>query len=50
MYSYGILLWEVITHQMPFEGTAPLVAAMAAANNEEVSGISMVLFRTDIPE
>jgi len=38
VYSYGILLWEIITHKMPFPDVAPLVAALDAANKVSCMG------------
>ena len=40
VYSYGILLWEIIMHKIPFADTPPLVAALAAADNEKVCYIT----------
>ena len=40
VYSYGILLWEIITHEMPFPDVAPLVAALDAANKVSCMGES----------
>lgn len=31
VYSFGIVLWELLTNKMPFEGMSNLQAAYAAA-------------------
>lgn len=31
VYSFGIVLWELLTNRMPFEGMSNLQAAYAAA-------------------
>ncbi|KAJ0650937.1 putative dual-specificity kinase TKL-Pl-4 family [Helianthus annuus] len=31
VYSFGIVLWELVTNRMPFEGMSNLQAAYAAA-------------------
>ncbi|KAJ8753756.1 hypothetical protein K2173_000010 [Erythroxylum novogranatense] len=41
VYSFGIVLWELITNRMPFEGMSNLQAAYAAAFKQE---------RPNIPE
>jgi hypothetical protein len=33
VYSFGIVLWEIVTLDEPYEGMDPLQAALAAAQN-----------------
>ncbi|MBA0585060.1 hypothetical protein Gorai_015851 [Gossypium raimondii] len=35
VYSFGIVLWELLTNRMPFEGMSNLQAAYAAAFKQE---------------
>ncbi|XP_047308597.1 serine/threonine-protein kinase STY13-like [Impatiens glandulifera] len=39
VYSFGIVLWELLTNRMPFEGMSNLQAAYAAAFKQERPGI-----------
>lgn len=40
VYSFGIVLWELLTNRMPFEGMSNLQAAYAAAFKvEEIASI-----------
>lgn len=43
MYSFGIVLWELLTNKMPFEGMSNLQAAYAAAF-KVISFFHFVLF------
>lgn len=37
VYSFGIVLWELLTNRMPFEGMSNLQAAYAAAFKVQVN-------------
>jgi len=37
VYSFGIVLWELLTNRMPFEGMSNLQAAYAAAFKVDVT-------------
>ncbi|XP_022761404.1 serine/threonine-protein kinase HT1-like isoform X2 [Durio zibethinus] len=39
VYSFGIVLWELLTNRMPFEGMSNLQAAYAAAFKQERPGL-----------
>ncbi|KAG4992853.1 hypothetical protein AAZX31_09G253800 [Glycine max] len=39
VYSFGIVIWELLTNRMPFEGMSNLQAAYAAAFKQERPGI-----------
>ncbi|CAH2074667.1 unnamed protein product [Thlaspi arvense] len=39
VYSFGIVLWELLTNRMPFEGMSNLQAAYAAAFKQERPGM-----------
>lgn len=41
VYSFGIVLWELLTNRMPFEGMSNLQAAYAAAFKVGRSNIVM---------
>jgi len=41
VYSYGVLLWEVLHRQVPFQGLAPLQAAFAVAMEHRRPTISL---------
>ena len=32
LYSYGVLLWELATYEIPFEGLNPLATMFSVAN------------------
>ncbi|XP_071715380.1 serine/threonine-protein kinase STY13-like [Rutidosis leptorrhynchoides] len=40
VYSFGIVLWELVTNRMPFEGMSNLQAAYAAAFKQERPNLS----------
>lgn len=40
VYSFGIVLWELLTNRMPFEGMSNLQAAYAAAFKVHIFNIS----------
>lgn len=55
VYSFGIVLWELLTNRMPFEGMSNLQAAYAAAfkvqkhtlfqfNNEQIYQFLFFMF------
>ena len=44
VYSFGIVLWELLTNRMPFEGMSNLQAAYAAAFKVLEVAIFSILF------
>jgi serine/threonine protein kinase len=43
VYSFGIVLWELLTNRMPFEGMSNLQAAYAAAFQVRMEKLLLIL-------
>lgn len=37
VWSYGVVLWELLTHEVPFKGIEGFQVAWAVVEKEEVS-------------
>ena len=44
IWSYGIVLWELITRQVPFDGMDPFAIAFKIATGMRVSNLSLFHF------
>lgn len=48
VYSFGIVLWELLTNRMPFEGMSNLQAAYAAAFKVQQLNLLLLLIHLAI--
>ena len=49
VYSYGIVLWELLTHKLPFEDVSNYAVTKKVVEDKEVSNFMILAFSQAFP-